>query len=79
MQLGHFEWPARSKAQWSVRGGWAWSDDHSCVGVSEGLIQTCPLHTVADGVDGLFDVELCSYQLSLLLLYVVQLMLDLVL
>jgi len=32
---------------------------------------------VADGVDGLFDVKLRSYQLPLLSSYVVQLVLDL--
>ena len=79
MQLGHLEWPPRPKSQWSVRGGWTWSDDHLRVSVRESLVQTRSLHAVTDGVDGLFDVELRPYQLSLLSSYVVQLMLDLVL
>src|SRR6266702_3203038 len=79
MQLRHFEWSPSSEAQRSVRWRWAWSDDHPCVSISEGLVKTGPLHMIPDGADGLFNTELGSYQLPLLPSYVVQLLLDLVL
>src|SRR6266702_1658608 len=51
------------------------SDNHSCVRVGQRLIQTCPLHSIPDTVDRLFDVELGSY----LPPHVVQLLTDLLL
>src|SRR6266568_4278170 len=55
------------------------SDNHSCVRVGQRLIQTCPLHSIPDTVDRLFDVELGSHQPPLLLPHVVQLLTDLLL
>src|SRR6266568_7563519 len=55
------------------------SDNHSCVRVGQRLIQTCPLHSIPDAVDRLFDVKLGSHQSSLLLPYVFQLLTDLLL
>ncbi len=54
-----------------------WPHDHTGIGISECLIESCPLHSVLDGTNGLLHVELHAPESGLLLLEIIELLLDL--
>ncbi len=50
--------------------------DHTGVGISEGLVQTCPLHPILDGPNRLLHIELRALKSGLLRTEIVELLLN---